>query len=175
MNGWGFLTGEGNGNLLQYSCLENPVDIGAWWAAVHGVKQSPTQLKRLSMHALKEMATHSSILAWKIPGTEEPGRLPSMGSHRVRHDWRDLLAAAAAAAAAGAFSVVQWLRICLATQGTLVQSLVLEDPICHGATQPVCRNHWAQALQLLKPMCLEPVLLNKRSHHNKKPTHRNKE
>ena len=86
MNGWGFLTGEGNGNLLQYSCLENPVDIGAWWAAVHGVEQSPTRLKRLSMHTLEEMATHCSILAWKIPGTEEPGRLPSMGSHRVRHD-----------------------------------------------------------------------------------------
>ena len=73
MNGWGFLTGEGNGNLLQYSCLENPVDRGAWWAAVHGVEQSQTQLKQLSMHALeKEMATHSSVLAWKLPGTEEP-------------------------------------------------------------------------------------------------------
>ena len=130
MNGWGFLTGEGNGNLLQYSCLENPVDRGAWWAAVHGVEQSQTQLKQLSMHALeKEMATHSSILAWRIPGTEEPGRLLSMGSHRVRHDWSDLAeATAAAAAAAGASSVVQWLRICLATQGTLVQSLVLKIP-----------------------------------------------
>ena len=70
-----------------YSCLENPVDRGAWWAAVHGVTQSWTQLKHLSMHALeKEMATHSSILAWRILETEEPGRLPSMGSHRVRHN-----------------------------------------------------------------------------------------
>ena len=43
--------GEGNGNPLQYSCLENPVDAGAWWAAVHGVTQSRTRLKRLSMHA----------------------------------------------------------------------------------------------------------------------------
>ena len=79
--------GEGNGNPLQYSCLENPVDRGAWWAAVYGAAQSRTRLKQLSMHALeKEMATHSSILAWRIPGTEEPDGLPSMGQHRVRHD-----------------------------------------------------------------------------------------
>ena len=90
--------GEGNGNPLQYSCLENPVDRGAWWAAVHRVTQSWTWLNRLSMHALeKEMETHSSILGWKIPGTEEPGGLPSMGSHRVGHNWSDLAAAAVAA------------------------------------------------------------------------------
>ena len=81
------LFGEGNGNPLQYSCLENSVDRGAWWAAVHGVAQTQTRLKRLSMHELeKEMATHSSILAWKIPGTEEPGGLLPMGSYRVGHD-----------------------------------------------------------------------------------------
>ena len=90
-----------NGNPLQYSCLENPVDRGAWWAAVHRVAQSRIRLKRLSMHACmhaleKEMATHSSILAWSIPGTEEPGGLPSMGLHRVGHDWSDLTAAALA-------------------------------------------------------------------------------
>ena len=87
--------GEGNGNPLQYSCLENPVDRGAWWAAVHRVAQSRTRLKWLSMHAWeKKMTTHSSILAWRIPGTEEPGGLPSTGSHRVRHNWSDLAAAA---------------------------------------------------------------------------------
>ena len=76
--------GEGNGNPLQYSCLENPVDRGAFWAAVHRVAQSQTRLKQLSMHALeKEMATHSSVLAWRIPGTEEPGGLLSVESHRV--------------------------------------------------------------------------------------------
>ena len=66
------------------------MDRGAWWAAVHGVAQSRTWLKRLSrLHALgKEMATQSSILAWRIPGTEEPGGLPSMGLHRVEHNWR---------------------------------------------------------------------------------------
>ena len=83
--------GEGNGNPLQYSCLENPMDGGAWWAAVHGVEKSRTRLSDFTFtfhfYALeKEMATHSSVLAWRIPGTGEPGRLPSMGLHRVGHD-----------------------------------------------------------------------------------------
>ena len=91
--------GEGNGTPLQYSCLENPVDGGAWWAAVHGVSRSRTRLSDFTftfhLHALeKEMATHSSVLAWRIPGTGEPGGLPSMGLHRVGHDWSDLAAAA---------------------------------------------------------------------------------
>ena len=92
--------GEGNGNLLQYSCLENPLDGGTCWAAVHGVAQSRTRLKRLSMHACigEGNGNHSSILAWRIPGTEEPGGLLSMGSHRVRHNQSNLAAAAAAAA-----------------------------------------------------------------------------
>ena len=81
-----------NGNPLQYSCLENPMDGGAWEAAVHGVAKSRTRLSHLTFtfhfHALeKEMATHSSVLAWKIPWTEEPGRLQSMGSLRLRHNW----------------------------------------------------------------------------------------
>jgi len=83
--------GEGKGTPLQYSCRENPMDGGAWWAAVHGVAKSRTRLSDFTFafhfHALeKEMATHSSVLAWKIPGTGEPGGLPSMGSHRVKHD-----------------------------------------------------------------------------------------
>ena len=94
-------TGEGNGTPLQYSCLENPRDGGAWWAAVHGVAKTLTWLSDLTFifhfHALeKEMATHSRVLAWRIPGTGEPGELPSMWSHRVGHDWNDLAAAAAA-------------------------------------------------------------------------------
>ena len=93
--------GEGNGTPLQYSCLENPMDGGAWKAAVHGVARSRTWLSDFTFtfhfHALeKETATHSSVLAWRIPGTGEPGELPSMGSHRVGHDWSDLAAAAAA-------------------------------------------------------------------------------
>ena len=83
--------GEGDGTPLQYSCLENPIDGGAWWAAVHGVTKSRTPLSDFTFtfhfHAFeKEMATHSSVLAWRIPGTAEPGGLPSMGSHRVGHD-----------------------------------------------------------------------------------------
>ena len=97
------LTGVGNGTPLQYSCLENPMDGGAWWAAVHGVATSWTQLRDFTFtfcfYALEEeMATHSSILAWRIPRTGKPGGLPSMGSHRVGH-WNDLAAAAAAAVA----------------------------------------------------------------------------
>ena len=76
--------GEGNGTPLQYSCLENPMDGGAWWAAVHGVATSRTRLSNFTFtfhfHDLeKEMATHSSVPAWRIPGTGEPGGLPSMG------------------------------------------------------------------------------------------------
>ena len=90
--------GDGNGNLLQYSCLENPMDGGAWWASVYRVMKSWTWLSNFTFHfhALeKEMATHSSVLAWRIPGMAEPGGLLSMGSHRVGHDWSDLAAAAA--------------------------------------------------------------------------------
>ena len=76
---------------VVHSCLENPMDGGAWWAAVHGVMKSQTRLRdfpfTFQFHALeKDMATHSSVLAWRIPGTGEPGRLPSMGSHRVGHN-----------------------------------------------------------------------------------------
>ena len=83
--------GESNGTPLQCSCLENPMDGGAWWAAVHGVTNSQTRVSDFTFtflfHALeKEMAPHSSVLAWRIPGTGEPGGLPSMGSHRVGHD-----------------------------------------------------------------------------------------
>jgi len=85
------LIGEGDGTPLQYSWLENPTDGGAWWAAVQGVEKSRTQLRdfpfTFHFHALeKEMAAHSSVLAWRIPGMGEPGGLPSMGSHRVGHD-----------------------------------------------------------------------------------------
>ena len=99
--------GEGNGNPLQCSCMENPRDRGAWWAAVYGVTQSRTRLKQLSssssgsmiknLPAVQEtrvqplgwedplekgMAAHSSILAWQIPWIEEPGGLQSMGSQK---------------------------------------------------------------------------------------------
>ena len=117
---------RGNGNPLQNSCLENPMDREAWQATVHGVTKSWTQLKWLSMQTLFHMgasqvmlvvknppvntgdirdvgsipglgrslevgmATHSSILAWRMPWTEEPGGLQSIGSQTVRHDWSNL-------------------------------------------------------------------------------------
>ena len=85
------LPGEGNGNPLQYSCLENPMDGGALWATIHGVAKTQTRLNDFTFTfyfpALeKEMATHFSVLAWRIPGMGEPVRLPSIGSHRVGHD-----------------------------------------------------------------------------------------
>ena len=83
---------EGTGNSLQYCCLENPMAGGALWARVHGVAKSWTRLSDFTFpfhfHALeKEMATHRSVLAWRIPGLGEPHGLPSMGSHRVEHNW----------------------------------------------------------------------------------------
>ena len=102
MNFCGFMSKnrEGHGTPFQYSCLEHPMDGGAWWAAVHRVAKCRTQLSDFTFtfhfHALeKEMAPHSSVLACRIPGTGEPGGLPCMGSHRVGHDWSDLAAAAA--------------------------------------------------------------------------------
>ena len=80
------LISSSDGTPLQCSCLENPMDGGAWQAAVHGVMKSRSQLSDFTFtfhfHALeKETATHSSVLAWRIPGMGEPGGLPSMGSH----------------------------------------------------------------------------------------------
>ena len=85
------MLGEGNGTPLQCSCLENPMDGGAWWAAVHGVARGRAGVNDFTFtfhfHALeKEMATHSGTLAWRIPWTEEPDRLQSLGWLRVRHD-----------------------------------------------------------------------------------------
>ena len=92
--------------LLQSSCLETPRDGGAWWAAVHGVAGGRTRLSdftfTLHFHALeKDMATHSSVLAWRIPGTGEPGGLQSMGSLRVGRDW---------AASLSLFTCMHWRR-----------------------------------------------------------------
>ena len=125
--GLGRSPGEGNGSPLQYSCRENPMDRGAWWATVHGVAESLTRLSNFTFtfkelkwasqvalvvknlpsnagdikdsglspesgRSLEEgMATHRSILAWRIPWTEEPGGLQSIGSHKVGNDWSDLV------------------------------------------------------------------------------------
>ena len=85
------VTYTANGNQLQHSCMANPMDGGAWWAAVHGVAKSQTRLSNFiftfQFHSLeKEMATHSSVLAWRIPGIGEPGRLLFLRLHRVGHN-----------------------------------------------------------------------------------------
>ena len=82
---WEDLWDEGNGNPVQYSCLENPMDRGAWWAILHRAAKSRTQLSDFTFLE-KDMPTHSNILAWRILGMGEPGGLPSMGLHRVGHD-----------------------------------------------------------------------------------------
>ena len=85
--GWGRSLEEGNGNSLWYSYLEKSMDRGAWWATIHGVTKNRTRLSDFTSYIYMEkaMATHSSTVAWKIPWTEEPGRLQSMGSRRVGH------------------------------------------------------------------------------------------
>ena len=110
-------TREGNGTLLQYSCLESPMDGGAWWAVVHGVSKGRTRLSDFTFtfhfpSLEKEMTTHSSALAWRIPGMGEPGGLPSMGSHRVGHDWRDLAAAAVCFTSSAPYSMLPFHLVC---------------------------------------------------------------
>ena len=125
------LLGEGNGTPLQYSCLENPMDRGAWWAAVHGVAKSRAWLSDFTFtfpfHALqKEMATHSSVLAWRIPETGEPGGLPSLGSHRVGHEWSDLAAAAKQNENAGSLAQKMIKNFKTATTDHLTSSLTFQ-------------------------------------------------
>ena len=115
----------------------------------------------------KEMATHSSVLAWRIPGTVEPVGLLSMGSHRVGHDWSDLAEAAAFCWIAKlqllkssfmrASLVVQWLRVRLSVQGTWVQSLVWEDPTRCQETRPVYHNYWAPRPRAHAPQHNKPL------------------
>ena len=136
--------GEGNGTPLQYSCLENPLDGGAWWAAVHGVAKSRTWLCDFTFtfhfHALeKEMTTHSSVLAWRIPGMGEPSGLPSVGMQRVRHDWIDL-----AAAAAGTLWLFRWSSGCwqfdlwfLCVFSNQLEHSYYSSPLCWWLTQNV--------------------------------------
>ena len=135
-----FLLYAGNGTPLQYSCLEGPMDGGAWWAAVHGVARSRTRLSdflfTFHFHSLeKEMVTHSSVLAWRIPGTAEPRGLPSMGSHRIGHDWSDLSAAVCKAVVVQSPSHAQL----FATPGTVAHQAPLPFAVSQLAKIHV---HW---------------------------------
>ena len=116
------------------------MDGGAWYAAVHGVAKSPTRLGdfpfTFHFHALeKEMAAHSSVLAWRIPGTGEPGELPSMGSHRVGHNWSDLAAAVAAA-----------YDICLPLSGLLINRNLDGFDIKGLLELNFCYSRWASSV-----------------------------
>ena len=154
-------TREGNGTPLHYSCLENPMDGGAWKAAVHGVAEGWTRLSNFTFtftfhfHALeKEMAPHSSTLAWRIPWMEEPGRLQSMGSLRVGHDWATSLSL---------FTFMHWRR-------KWQQCSCLENPrdggawwaAVYGVTQSRTQLKWLSSssmhslwIPFLKMVCFE--------------------
>ena len=123
--------GGKHGNPLQNSYLENSMDRGAWHAAVHGAAKSQTRLSNFTFtfhfHALeKEMATNSSVLAWRIPGMGEPGGLPSMGLHRVGHNWSD-----SAAAAAGHIIILWTTSTTLAISQMLGKYLLFDHVIRH--------------------------------------------
>ena len=143
--------GEGNGTPLQYSCLENPMDGGAWLAAVHGVMKSRTRLSDFAFtfhfNALeKEMATHSSVLAWRIPGTGEPGGLPSMGLHRVRHDWSDL-----------ADSILKSRDITLPTRACIGKAMVF-PVVMHGCESWTIKKGEHQRINAFKLWCWRRLL-----------------
>ena len=153
------------------------MDGGAWWAAVHGVAKSWTRLSDFTFtfhfHALeKEMATHSSVLAWRIPGTGEPGGLPSLGSHRVRHDWSDLAAAAASAlwgfpggsmvknppANAGDMGSIPWSgRSPGGGNNNPLQYSCLENPMDKGAWQATVHGVTQSRTQLSVQLMTLPV------------------
>ena len=150
-------------NMLMTSCCsQGPFSMlqikkGKWQSLSSKMSANETHVKRVQCATGGETAN--------IPG------LPL-------HPWKWL---------SGTSLVAQWIRIRLPMQGTWVQSLVREDPTCHGATKPVhhnywactlepmCHNYWARVSQLLKPTHRDPVLRNKRSHHKEKPAHRNEE
>ena len=138
------------------------MDGGAWKAAVHGVAEGRTRLSDFTFtfhfHALeKEMATHSSVLAWRIPGTGEPGGLLCMGSHRVRHDWSDLAVAVAGPVLHLLFTIV-WPWMYLLTPLMSASLLMKQD--LHGCFIVWIRNSvdkwrvhsrwWINAMHLVK-------------------------
>ena len=143
------------------------MDRGAWRAAVRGVTEGRTRLSDFTFtfyfHALeKEMATHSSVLAWRIPGTGEPGGLLSMGSHRVGHNWSDLAAVAAAVC-----------RVSGEGSGTPLQYSCLENPMdggaCKAAVHGVAKSRtW---LKQLSSSSVEYNLASQSQESQAEPSH----
>ena len=160
--------GEGNGTPLQYSCLENPMDRGAWKCAVHSVTEGRTRLSDFTFtfhfQALeKEMATHSSVLAWRISGMGEPGGLSPMGWHRVGHDWSDLAAAAAIYSLEYlefGFSFIFSTKVSLCTHPEMITQVVMNLPavweiLVQSLGQDVRKIPWRMQWQPLQYSCLE--------------------
>ena len=143
--------------MAPHSCLENPVDRRACWAAVHGIAKSRTRLSdfTFTFHfpALeKEMAAHSSVLAWRIPGTVEPGGFSSMGSHRVAHDWSNLAAAAAAAAAYSKGNPIQYSGLTYRGKQSKERihiCICITDSFCCTAETQYCKS----TIQYIKKKC----------------------
>ena len=141
------LQGEGNGTPLQYSCLGNPMDGGPWWAAVHGVAKSQTHwVTSLSLFTFmhwRRKWQHTPIF---LPGESqgrEPDGLPSMGSHRVRHDWRDL----AAAASSETWSWRAWVQSHLLSEPRVTDLLPSIGPVASSLSafvSPSGRELWMQ-------------------------------
>ena len=146
---------EGNGTPLQYSCLENPMDGGAWWATVYGVAESRTWLSNFTftfhLHALeKDMATHPSVLAWRIPGTGEAGGLLFTGLHRIGHNWSDLGAAAAD-------SILKSRDITLPTKVHLVKGMVF-PVVMYGCDSWTVKKAECQIIDAFEPWCWRRLL-----------------
>ena len=134
------------------------MDGGAWKAAVHGVAEGRTWLSdfnftfHFSLSCMeKEMATHSSVLAWRIPGTAEPGGLPFMGSHRVGHNWSDL------AAAAVADSILKSRDITLPTMDCLVKAMVF-PVVMYGCERWTIKKAECQRIDAFEMWCWRRLL-----------------
>ena len=140
--------------ILQARILE--------WVAFHGVAEGRTRLSEFTFtfhfHALeKEMATHSSVLAWRIPGTGEPGGLPSLGSHRVGHDWSDLAAAAAAAFpfSRGSSQPRDWTQVSCIAGGFFTSWATREAQVFKDVHIFKSRRNWVKLRELEKRLCVE--------------------
>ena len=158
--------GIGSGSPLHYSCLENPMNRGTWWATVHGVSKSRTKHTHARCRFLQDSWHWTcNIASLNIDFLSGEKKKKTVFAYTTGLRWSDKKMEVKTSL------VIQWLRIHLALQGTWVQSWVQEDPTCCGAAKFICSR--AQDLQLLSPCALECVVCNKRSYCSEKPLHRN--
>ena len=138
----------------------------------HSRKKNTEALKISNLRGIRSLESDSGLYDFK---NQALSTISPCSTKQTGKDRENKIQGHNKAKKTGTCLVAQWLRIRLPMQGTRVWALVREDPTCRGATKPVCHNYWACVLQLLKPVCLKPVLCNKRSHHNDKPAHHNEE